>query len=370
MKKTYKIAVIDDGVNPSLIGSEFEKIFVGEVNFLNTFKDRRVYSHGTICAAIIFKYAKNIQIVSIRITDDNNNGTITELYLALKWCERNHVDIINLSLGYSDFFWDKKLYYICEDLKNKGVVIVAAENNNGKYTIPSAFESVIGVRSSRRKNIQRMKVIRKPIDGINIIAKGNHKLKLQEQYYAENCNSFATASVCGLLCKKRNFFSLCKRILTKERQTINLWQNRQNSIGSLSRIKLVGAELNSPLLITCPSKWLMYSYEESFYIHISLNSFEIAKKRVYESVEIFRSLGYRVIILYDSQLKKQIENGIFVKNTFHKFNVLKYISHFFNADIIFYVGPSEHINFENVSIYNPIMVSSRNFVNDILLHYG
>lgn len=144
------IAVIDDGVN--------EKFFPC-IHLLQSFeitKDLQIrksnhncavkISHGTLCAAIICKFAPNANIISIKITNsDTMKSTKRQLFKAFEWCEENHIKLINLSMGTADSREFSDIRQEVNRLFSKGIIIVSAYNNLNIYTYPASLPNVIGV---------------------------------------------------------------------------------------------------------------------------------------------------------------------------------------------------------------------------------
>ncbi len=142
------LVIIDDGVNGKYLNSNLiQNLEVNDTLDVIERKEDHYFSHGTICAAIILKYAPTASISSIKVLNvETGRGKIERLLAALRWCYEKHVELINLSIGttqYQDFdeirFWISRLY-------RSGCIIIAAYNNKNIYTIPASLESTIGVR--------------------------------------------------------------------------------------------------------------------------------------------------------------------------------------------------------------------------------
>ncbi len=195
------IAIIDDGINEKLykIGElEHNLQITPELNI----QERASYnpylpSHGTICAAIIKKYAPDANLSSVKIlNEDSHMGMKSQLIRALEWCVQNKIRLVNLSLGTIDFKdfveVEKAVKYACEN----DVIIIAACNNRNIFTCPASLPYVIGVKCDISGIIKEREYLYNSFspDGIDITACGVHKL---EKYNGESkitsaCNSFAT----------------------------------------------------------------------------------------------------------------------------------------------------------------------------------
>lgn len=145
------IVIIDDGVNNRYLNNIKLKWDL-EVNYKLEVKKRKIgeerhFSHGTICAAIILKYAPNATISSIKILDDRTEtGHKEHLLSALKWCLDKHIKIINLSVGTIQYFDFEEIRILISKLYHSGCIIVAAYNNRNIYTMPASLECTIGVQ--------------------------------------------------------------------------------------------------------------------------------------------------------------------------------------------------------------------------------
>lgn len=198
--RNLKIAVIDDGVNdgyykPLNLVCDIEisrELQIKKRKHNNSF----INSHATTCAAIICKYAKEAQIVSIKILDIHlKNGRIGQLAKALEYCIENNIKLINISLGSTNFA-DYKI--VCEKISNiikEGGIIVSAVNNQNIFSIPACIGGVIGVISNEKS----CKYAREAVT-----ANGKHILRnyTNEFEITEGSNSFAAAYVTAGFCKR------------------------------------------------------------------------------------------------------------------------------------------------------------------------
>ena len=159
-----KIAFIDTGINtkylknPDRVISRFV-ISDGQSEgypLFTTSSDSICDDHGTMCARIFEHYAEDYdyQIVDIKVlnsiydTDNNEDigkGNIQDLNNALELCLGLGVDIINMSLGSSLLSDSRYVKDTIDKLSQKGVVIVAANSNSRKISVPAVFPEVFGV---------------------------------------------------------------------------------------------------------------------------------------------------------------------------------------------------------------------------------
>lgn len=90
-------------------------------------------------------------ISSVQILDENGQGGINKLRQAFEWCLEEKIDIVNLSLGTTNFRDKEVLQQIVNDYVRKGLIIIAAFSNEYVTTYPAFFSNVIGVAVKNNK---------------------------------------------------------------------------------------------------------------------------------------------------------------------------------------------------------------------------
>lgn len=156
MENNYriKVVVLDTGICPgSLIGKK-ENVKDG-ISFHFDDEKGKVYKcnnaiddvgHGTAVASIIDKNVSEIEIIPIKIADQGINNGAEIMIAALDYIDKNvKCDIINISAGIVCCDKIDELRNICEILAHKGVIIVAAFDNQEVMSYPAAFDCVIGI---------------------------------------------------------------------------------------------------------------------------------------------------------------------------------------------------------------------------------
>ncbi|WP_143316283.1 S8 family serine peptidase [Clostridium sp. HBUAS56017] len=266
-----KIAIIDDGVNISdLYFEEIEQnLIVDDSLKISRRQDEsNKISHGTVCAAIIKKYAKESSIISIKILDEvTRRGNCNKLCKAIEWCLENGINIINLSNGstyYGDF---EKLRKVCNKAFDRGVYITAAKNNNGAFTIPACLPNVLGARCQNEiitriffyNRYKRIRMQKNTYDGIEFLVNSIHKLTKRngEIYFTERCNSFANAyfTACvhnvlkkyeksGFYGKTTNRFNLIKYNIVGKRFYNKEWCNILRDVSYLTHAYILDMSKN------------------------------------------------------------------------------------------------------------------------------
>lgn len=201
-----RVGLIDDGV---YVDNEIEKNirFTGEIlpegkEVIEQITKNTPYSHGTICAKIMIKQFFDIEIFSIKILKEETlTANIDQLAIAIKWCIDNEISLINLSLGSVNSIEFEKIERIMWHAHTKGIIIVAAFNNNNTFTMPASLPFVIGVKSSKRRK-SKIKKVKKSLVGESIIESSRYSIIIEnKEYITPKCNSFAAPAVTGKICK-------------------------------------------------------------------------------------------------------------------------------------------------------------------------
>lgn len=204
--RKIKAAILDDGVNIKYannvkLSGNFELVdnCVVEYDSNNNYES----SHGTECAGIFCSYARNYELISIKILDEKRTGCKHDLIDALKWCRDRGIELINLSIGSSCYQDYNEIKSTIEELQANGIIIVAACCNRNIRTYPASLPEVIGVRADLTGALAENEFvfIDKPHDGINIVAYN------RSIYYLPNgekrlipANSYAAPFITALVC--------------------------------------------------------------------------------------------------------------------------------------------------------------------------
>ena len=147
-----KVAFIDDGIMDEIeeAPKQTKKLSIRDGKIL---EKRRIpgaafcLSHGTMCFWVFSEYiaCKEYILYDIQILNEfTSRGSWHDLVNALQFCLDEEVDLINMSLGQTNFINDeandllKKLY-------NRGTIMIAAQNNNNQVTYPACSPYVLGV---------------------------------------------------------------------------------------------------------------------------------------------------------------------------------------------------------------------------------
>ncbi len=156
-EKGIKVAIIDDGIHES-IDSAFRKVSRCYVEKGILYKESsetvEVFSHGTVCAAIITLIGTEIELFDIRIFK-NDGAEMADLIIALEYCLSCGVQVVNLSCGTLNYLEYKKVKPTIRKLQKKNVMIVSAFSNQGILSFPASCRKVFGVREDCGKCLKR-----------------------------------------------------------------------------------------------------------------------------------------------------------------------------------------------------------------------
>ncbi len=203
-RSRIRIAIVDSGIDAShtdvdeIAGGVHIQIGQdGETVFWDDHAD--CAGHGTACAGIIRKKAPDVVLYSVRIFDASLMADGRALIAAIQWCIDNEMDVVNLSLGTTDVTFKETLQKVCRKAVDAGVILVAAESNDGGESYPAVFPEVIGVTGG---------VIYEP-DGfyyrkdqrIECVARGDEQRVcwLNGKHIMTGGNSFAAPHIAGII---------------------------------------------------------------------------------------------------------------------------------------------------------------------------
>ena len=201
------IAIIDDGIRTKSI--EQEKINYS-IEITADLEIREIYidddaelSHGTSCANIIYSKFSDCGFVSIKILNENGQARSLQLVKALEWCILNKTRIINMSLGTVNFKDYAPVRKIINKAYRSGIIIIAASDNNGMFTLPASLENVIGVKCDKSNFLDGDDFIfhHTAVDGVNITTSPHHEIVRNGvlDYKFNESNSFGAPKITALV---------------------------------------------------------------------------------------------------------------------------------------------------------------------------
>jgi minor extracellular protease Epr len=151
------VAVLDTGISkhPDLRPAKI-------ANMLSKKRGIDYNGHGTHVAGTlaalkntygVVGVAPKVKLYSVKVLDKNGEGFISDLIAGLEWCTRNHVRVVNMSLGMSEK--SETLHEAVKKAYVHGIVIVAPAGNDGPHNeqidYPGRFPETISVAAATRK---------------------------------------------------------------------------------------------------------------------------------------------------------------------------------------------------------------------------
>ena len=231
-----RIAIVDSGIDASHedVGNVAGGVQIqieGEVLFLDDHTD--CAGHGTACAGIIRKKAPDAALYSVRIFNESLMADGRALIAAIQWCIDNEMDVVNLSLGTADVTFKKSLQEVCHKAVDAGVILVAAESNDGGESYPAVFPGVIGVTGGAIYEVDGF-YYRKD-QRIECVARGDEQRVcwLNGKHIMTGGNSFAAPHITGIIAHLLEQHPKCSvediRLLLQEKALRELSQDRNRS---------------------------------------------------------------------------------------------------------------------------------------------
>lgn len=149
MDKQYDIIIIDSGVDskhPWLEAFTVEGITISMNNndLIVTPGTTDFCGHGTAVYYLLQSHVPDARILNIGLSVPNSDDIM--LRKILEYIYNNiSCTVINLSCGITQCDDIAGFEHVCNKMCEKGIVIVAAYNNDGIMSYPACFENVIGV---------------------------------------------------------------------------------------------------------------------------------------------------------------------------------------------------------------------------------
>lgn len=140
-----KVAVIDSGVNvrhPHICAPTRAIVIGGETG--DSSADDPV-GHGTAVTAAIQEKAPGAEYFALKLFGASLRATSDRLVLAIEWAIENRMDVVNLSLGTSNFDYQQKLESLVKRAALSGTLLVSARSAGPKPVLPGILAGVIGV---------------------------------------------------------------------------------------------------------------------------------------------------------------------------------------------------------------------------------
>lgn len=191
-----RVAIIDSGIDPT-----HEKLGAVHEVLLDSVSPPAAVSagHGTACAGIIRQIAPTATLYDVRLFDESLTADGPALLAAIRWAIEQRMDAVNLSLGTTDVTFRDRLAEVCLQAREAGVILVAAEHNDGRESYPAVLSDVIGVAGGKVRG--RYGYYYRPGHAIECVARGDAQRVCwtDSQYVMVSGTSFAAPHVTGMV---------------------------------------------------------------------------------------------------------------------------------------------------------------------------
>lgn len=365
-----KVGIIDDGVDYATGLNIVKSIQIDEdlkVKEISKLCDIKSI-HGKYCALILDKYYKKVEYYSIKILKYRLGCNRKQLIKSIEWCIENDIKVINMSLGtinYKDFEDIRKAidraYY-------KGVIIVAACNNNNVFTYPASNKKVIGVKSSGKLKEGEYKYNLYPLDGIEITACGSHNLTSFKKKMTL-CNSYAapmiTAKVCAILEEypyltfeeiKENLYKYSINYNKEEYLLYNPCEieNYYNCKRKEINVPLVFVVSENKHILNTVIENLNYNFRKDGYYSIFKNINENSLGAV-KNAEILKEKLEKLYRVYDCD--------IFLAGVGKRMDFIREIKKVLNPDKFIFLAEKEDLNNKEMQTLESLIINTKECKN-------
>ncbi|MEC0307197.1 S8 family peptidase [Paenibacillus lautus] len=249
-----KIAVIDTGVDfahPDLKYSLTRGVNLVHRN-IPPYDDNGHGTHisGTIAAANstqgMIGVAPRSVVYPVKAFDHNGSAFVSDIILAIDWCVRSEIDIINMSFGMQTR--SRTLLDIVGKANQAGVIIVASSGNDGKrrtVDYPARYPQTISVGATDRN--RKIPAFSNRGQFVDIYAPGDKIVSawLQGKYHEMSGTSMATSHVSGaialLLAQKPDLkkTATIKALLRRTSSPLKLKKGYSVSDGEVNALKFL-----------------------------------------------------------------------------------------------------------------------------------
>ena len=153
--ETIKVCILDTGIDQSHPDLSYVagQDFTGEGSFNDSF------GHGTHVAGIIAAKdnqngtvgTSKAQLYIGKVLGSNGSGSTDGIVNGIRWCKQEKVQVINMSLGSSQY--SQALDYAVNDAAQAGIyVVVAAGNESGPVAYPAMSQGAIAVSATTQQD--------------------------------------------------------------------------------------------------------------------------------------------------------------------------------------------------------------------------
>lgn len=204
--KKYDIVIIDSGVDihhMELQSKMIEGISIDSdgIHYGDIYDQ---IGHGTAICGIVFRHIPDAYVFVIKIIKGASDLIDDKvLYSALRYVYENiDCSVINMSMGVNSVQNHSELYELCNKIKQRNILLVAAFDNYKAISYPAVYDNVIGVDSYNFcKNENEVCVYRDSCVNIGAYGKAQRIIGINNTYLMAYGNSYACAHVSALLLK-------------------------------------------------------------------------------------------------------------------------------------------------------------------------
>lgn len=196
-----KVAVIDDGVGNEVCCYKHYSVKNG---YIVEYTPRFNYlSHGTICAYILSKTKREIEIIDIQVFH-GNKADYNDIACALKKCIELDIDVVNMSFGTTNYIHYSYIKGAIQELLDRDIFIVSAFSNSYMVSFPAACKNIFGVRSGTGNNMKNGEFGFNLCSGLeleNCLVAHQNSINYNSNKLNTNGNSYAASVITGVIVK-------------------------------------------------------------------------------------------------------------------------------------------------------------------------
>ena len=167
-----KVAILDTGIDYT--HPDLDDNYADGYDFVNgdpePFDD---HAHGTLVAGVVAAedndsgvvgVAPRAELYALKVLDDTGSGLSSNVIAALQWAVNHDIDVVNMSLGFSNY--SPSLHTTIINADEAGVVLVAAAGNSNfdlcpdgspatdNVLYPARFDEVIAVAATDQSDVR------------------------------------------------------------------------------------------------------------------------------------------------------------------------------------------------------------------------
>lgn len=205
-----KIALIDTGIDEKNKTVK-DHFYVKNGKVINGCTQSN-HQHATLCLEEIIKNNCDFEIVDINVASEMDQIIVKNVILAIKKAIELRVDVINMSLGVSEY--SHELFLACREAADNNILIIAAASHNGAVIYPADFKNVLNVETVSNQN-EKFKKIN---DTTLSLFLPEYLIDIDYKPFYIYSTSLAAAYFCGYFAKVISSIPLCDKfqILYKE----------------------------------------------------------------------------------------------------------------------------------------------------------